>query len=295
MHFLSKALGVTLLISITAWILFLLGFSWPHYISQDSTQEFYIHDNYYFFVKSAKAQSIEILPRFCSFFLEPGHLASTCCFFIFINKFNIRQWYVLLMILAVILSFSLAGYVLLIISLISYLQLYGKHFKRNLIVCLSILIGIWMFFQSFNDGNNVVNERIISRLIFEDGEMVGNNRFSMLFEKKFQKLIKTEDVYFGAQRHLSKIDYKYNWMDGSAGWKRCIAMYGIIGTFLILIFYLSYLLSIWSYSGFLFFIIFFIANCIRDYPLREYWLYTYLLAIPILQRQYKDFKTKNIN
>jgi hypothetical protein len=290
MNFCSKALGIMLLISIPAWILYLLDFSWSHYISQDSGIDFYIHANYYFFVVSARAQDIIAVQRFCSFFLEPGHLATTCCFFLFINKFNIRRWDVLLMLVAVLLSLSLAGYGLLIGAFIFYLILYNKHYKRYLSIFILLIVVLSVFFINLNEGNNVINKNIISRLVFEDGEMSGNNRFSPRFESHYHKYLKSDDMYWGILKEYSMIDNKYNWMDGSAGWKRYILMYGIIGTSLVLSFYLLLLWVKWSYAGFFFFIVFLVANCIRDYPLRQYWLYIYILALPLLQKQYWDFK-----
>ncbi|GHT77558.1 hypothetical protein AGMMS50262_18870 [Bacteroidia bacterium] len=288
-NFCSKTLGILLLISIPAWILYLLGFSWPHYVSQDCGIDFYIHANYYFFVVSAKPQDIIDIQRFCSFFLEPGHLATTCSFFLFINKFNIKRWEVLLMLVAVILSLSLAGYGLLIGAYIFYLILYNKNYKKYLLAFALLIAGLTVFFMNLNMGNNVINEKIISRLVFEDGEMSGNNRFTPRFESHYHKYLKSDDVYWGILKEFSTVDYKYNWMDGSAGWKRYIIMYGIIGTSLVLIFYLLLLCVKWSYAGFFFFIVFLVANCIRDYPLRQYWLYTYILALPLLQRQYMSF------
>jgi hypothetical protein len=288
--FCSKALGILLLISIPAWILYLLGFSWPHYVSQDSGMDYYVHTNYYYFIVSAKPIDLMIGQRFCSFFLEPGHLATTCCFFLFINKFNMRRWEVVLMFVAVLLSLSLAGYGLLIGGFIFYLILYNKNYKRYLLFFTILISVIMLFFVNFNKGDNVINESIISRLVFEDGEMSGNNRFTSNFESHYRKYLKSNDVYWGLQREFLMTDYKYNWMDSSAGWKRCIVIYGIVGTSLLLLFYLLLLLIKWSYTGFFFFIILLIANSIRDYPLRQYWLYTYILALPLLQKQYWNFK-----
>jgi hypothetical protein len=294
LNFCTKVLGIILLISIPAWILYLLGFSWSHYVSSDSGSEFYIHANYYFFVVSAKPQDIIDIQRFMSMFLEPGHLATICCFFLFINKFNFRRWEVWLMFIAILLSLSLAGYGLFIGGVIFYLILYNKHYKKYLSVFLLLIVILSVFFINLNEGDNVINEKIISRLVFEDGEMSGNNRFTQRFESHYAKYIKSDDIYWGIGQKLKSIDVKYNWLFASAGWKKNLVTHGIIGISMVLIFYFLLLFVKWSYAGFFFFIVFFIANCIRDYPLREYWLYTFILALPLLQRQYQNTKYKEM-
>lgn len=119
---------------------------------------------------------------------------------------------------------------------------------------LTLLGSLSIFFINLSDGENIVYEKIISRLEFENGEMKGNNRFSSTFESNYQEYLKTDKKYLGIGKEMASLDY--DWSIGSAGWKKLILKKGLIGSILILSFYILLLIDKWSKAGFAFFIIF---------------------------------------
>lgn len=285
----TKSLAVILAFSISGWFLFLAGIPLPHYTTYD-LGGFYTHTHFYLFLLNGEVEN-QIIYRFLSIFLEPGHLATTGCFLLFANKFNLKRWEIKLIFLAVLLSLSLAGYGLLIIGVFFSLILYHKHYFRYIILMLTLLGSLSIFFINLSDGENIVYEKIISRLEFENGEMKGNNRFSSTFESNYQEYLKTNKKYLGIGKEMASLDY--DWSIGSAGWKKLILKKGLIGSILILSFYILLLIDKWSKAGFAFFIIFFIAYLVRDYPLREYWLYIYIVSLPVLQSYKSPLTTKS--
>lgn len=273
----TKITAILIAISLFGWILFLVGVPLPNYYSD--TSEFYKHTSYYIFLLNG-TQATQIIPRFAGLFLEPGHLATTCCFLLFINKFNFKKWENIVLVLGIIFSLSLAGYGLLIGAALLNFILYAKHKIIYLFLFILFIIVLTITAINFNDGENIIYQRIISRLEFNNGEMAGNNRFTDEFESHYSRYIESNKKFWGmAQESKDNMSL----IIGSAGWKRFIYMQGIIGTVLVVIFYLIYLLKYWSLPGSCLLIICLVANIIRDYPLQEYWLYIYIFSIPLLK------------
>ena len=113
-----------------------------------------------------------------------------------------------------------------------------------------IFIGILMmlsanFFQYYNGGNNVINEKIISRLQYdEDKGISGNNRVSYTTDMYFASLLLSNDRWYGLGAET------INFINGGstgfgdfgsqirgAGFKIFILYNGLIGTILCIAFY----------------------------------------------------------
>lgn len=268
-------------ISLFFWILFLLGAPLPHYYSDTSV--FYQHTVYYFFLLNGQP-GFQIVPRFAGLFLEPGHVGTTCCFALFIERFNLKKSSSWIFLIAILLSFSLAAYGLLIGSLLLYLI---TKRKGIMYVGLSLfLFGIVVFVSiNINRGDNLLNNYIFSRLEIVDGGLAGNNRTSTVLENTYRRYIETDEKWFGAGRSVYESNSDVNLLVGSAGTKRFIYLYGIVGLSLVLLFFVFYALSSKSILSLSFLIVFIVANMIRDYPLKELWLYTYILSVPLFKER----------
>ena len=113
----------------------------------------------------------EVLPRFSGMFLEPGHVGSTSCLLLYVNKFNFKNKSNYIYLLSIIFSLSLAAYCLFFIGLCLYFYLKGKDLFKYLLI-LAVFAGIFTYIGlNYNRGNNVINEKILSRLIITDGEL----------------------------------------------------------------------------------------------------------------------------
>lgn len=275
----TRAIGIILAISLFGWVLYLLKIPMPHYTTYDGW--FYTHTNYYLFRVGGSPYEAAF-PRFCSMFLEPGHVATTCVFLLFANKFNMRKWELQLMLISILASFSLAGYVLLIIAGVAHTILFSKHKYLFLFVIISFLLGITILITTnINKENNVVYQLIISRLEYDESNdnIAGYNRYTKYFEANFNQYLKSSNKYTG----LGKTPEDQQWWRNSSGWKRLLVTQGIIGTTLIAFLYVFLFKQHYSKVSLYMLIIVVIANLIRDHCMREIWLYIYIFALPALQ------------
>jgi hypothetical protein len=282
-------LGVVLAISLFGWLLFLSNVPLPHYTTYDG--KFYVHTNYYLFLLNGYPGR-QLIPRFTSMFLEPGHLASTCALLLFINRYNLKRWENALMLIALLLSFSLAGYGLLIAGYGMHLITNSKRRVLHLTIFFLFVIAIVGITISASNTKNPVYTFIISRLEYDNstGEIAGDNRYSSRFETHYSLFIESKDKFFG----LGKLPEEDRWWINSAGWKRLLVTQGILGTVLIFLFYFIYFLNNRSLPGFELLALFIVSNMIRDHVLREYWLFMYIIAIQVLNPNALLYKKKLI-
>lgn len=236
-------------------------------------------DNFFFFLHNRgelQATANSIISRFCGPFLEPGHMALVCTLLLFANRYKMKEQPLLwILVAATILSFSLAGYVIMAVSL----MLLKIRNLVSMITIVSAFLGVWIFFGSiYNDGDNVVNNLILSRLEMDESKgIAGNNRTSTRTDYFYRQVIKENRHWYGV-RTWDKYAYK---IEGS-GYKIFILHNGVIGIAFI---FLLYLLLIAPKSNrryaisFLFLMV--IVFIQRSYPFWYSWLFSYVAGIGI--------------
>ena len=187
---------------------------------------------------------------------------------------------------------ELAAYGLLIGGVALYIFYNTKRGMIYVTVFSLFIAVVWIISINYNSGENYLNKRIFERLIFEDGEMMGANRTTDFFQTRFDRYVVSSDIWFGVGRDAfdAKGTSTTNILNGCAGWKRFYFLRGVVGCFLLLLFLFSYWRKYPSSKAGAFLILFLVANMIRDYPLREYFLFIYLLAIPVLYQRKVEFK-----
>lgn len=273
----SKVMASLLLISIIAYVLYLLGFHFP-YRDAEFADGFYSYKNYYFFMIDQRSL-LEIFPRFHSVFLEPGHLGSACVLLLLTQYGNWKKWYNIVLLIATLMTFSLAAYVLLTIIVFLNLWLQGKRVMYKLVVVVLMLTVVTIASFYYNNGNNLLHDLIILRLEINDGEMVGNNRTTADFETEFDNYITSSDVLTG--RDMPK------GMSGNSGYKVFIYENGLIGLVLVLLLYVSSMWYATNYKALIAtYIIAILAFVIRGYPL---W-YSNFIPLYIMAYMNKDEK-----
>lgn len=279
--FVAKTFAVLLIPSIFFFLLYLIGFSLP---CRDASfgDNHYSFTNYYFFMLDDRFLSM-IIPRFQSVFLEPGHLGSATTVLLMTQLGQWKKWWNVVLIVASVISFSLAAYAILIALTFLGLWTRRKHFVKKVVLVSAFIVAVCTSATFYNGGDNLVNNLILARLEVDDrtGEMIGNNRVDEGFEKEFDKFINTSDVWFG--RDMSKIANG----TGNSGYRVFIYQYGYVGLILLILFYGS------TFAGYTDFRCLILAVCIsllifwiRGYPL---WYSNY---IPILISVYKNFNNR---
>lgn len=263
----------------------LLMYMASHFVSLPSIGTF-VHSiyppflNHIFYLESTFDYGTFV--RFNAFFLEPGHQALLSTFLILANRFYFKKcpWLWILLI-AVIFSFSLAGYLLLFTG---YAFLKINSVGRGLIalLILAAVIGGAIYWSG---GNNAMNELIVRRLE-QDSEkgIKGNNRFTNNTDFTYTRATKSKDIWTGVKEktNISLIE--------GAGYKIYIINYGFIGVILSFLFYLSLVPPHPNYRYTISFLIVLILCFIqRSYPTWYSWLFPYVMGI-YLAREEKRHK-----
>jgi hypothetical protein len=280
-RFLTKSFAILLSISLFAWILFLLGISLPHFQTNFNDQQ-YLFDNYYLFLHNHKDMILPV-PRFSSVFLEPGQLGMMSSFLLCANRFDLKRKEILVIFIATIFTFSLAAYLLLLISASVYLTIYSKKPFRNFILWGLFLFTSYYFFANYNNGDNTINNLIFSRFESVNSEIVENNRFSEEMDVYFKRFINSEDLFSG----IGSLQYEKLFLGANAGYKVFLIQFGIIGTLSIFLFYLAVVLGKPTKMAWILLLVYILCFVQAAYPLWECELILFITAIPF-------FKSNNI-
>jgi hypothetical protein len=238
--------------------------------------DWYYYTNYYFFLLLDGALN-QIIPRFHSIFLEPGHLGTAVVLLLSTQLGKWKKWYNVVLLVALFVSFSLAAYGLL--TIIIFLHLWIKRKKILLRVAASLLLIAAVIGGSFlyNGGDNMLNTLIFMRLEVNDtgDDFKGNNRVSSTFETEYESYMQSSDIFFGR-----KVDNSI--MGGNAGYRVYIYTYGIVGLVLCYLFYIIAMHRAPDTRAFISMLILSLVNFwIRAYPLWfgffvPYYLFAYL-------------------
>lgn len=230
------------------------------------------YDNFIFFIKQQVLG--ETTYRFNGPFLEPGHQAMISGILLFANKFQFKEKPILWIILvAVLLSLSLAGYVILIIG---FLLLYIRSVSKLIGIGIGAVIITFFVTDIWNNGDNPVNLLIFSRLQYDDEKGIsGNNRTIAQTDFYFDKCVKDGTVWLGV-RTLKEESLKIR----GAGYKIFLLRYGIVSLALVALFYLLLITPgsnrRYAYSFFILMAFIFLQ---RAYPGWYSWLLPYVLGI----------------
>ncbi|MGC8823781.1 MAG: hypothetical protein ACP5PZ_04190 [Bacteroidales bacterium] len=290
LSFITNSVAILLLISIVAWILFLIGVPLPHKYTTFQNGK-YAYENYYFFLYNLKLQ-VFFLPRFSSVFPEPGNLAIVTIALILANNFKVNNWSGLILLMATFLSFSLAGYVLLLIAFIMHVIFFSKKPLRNSFFTLLAISVFVVFFKTYQSGQNPVNMLILERLKFEDNGIAGNNRTTFIFDEYFNKIVHSSDIITGIGAKAFASMYGV-FGRGVAGIKVFMVMHGILGVLLILLLYSIILIFYPTKSGLITVLTYFLFFYQNTYPLAEIFLIPLILSFPLYLKRKFELHEKN--
>lgn len=188
----------------------------------------YIFYNYFLYMEDA-AHVNDLIPRFHSVFLEPGHLGSTCAFLLAIQMDKWKRWYNVLIIIALLISLSLAGYLLLFAVVLLHLWMKRRQFIVKLVAAVIAITGIGTAAFFYDQGDNPLFVMIVSRLEVDDGEMSGDNRVSTDFQNEYEAFLHSPYIFFGK-------DFDYTTF-GNSGYKVFLFDFGLVGLVLVFLFY----------------------------------------------------------
>lgn len=229
---LTKTLACILVVSIPFYFLYLAGFPLPHSHIVPEDWE-YSFENYYFFLIDDRF-AFELIPRFHSVFLEPSHMGMACVALLYaqIGKWN--KWRCRLLFFAIVISFSLAAYLCLIVLLFSAAWMKGKAILGKIVLLLTLCTTVVVGSIFYNKGENLVNILIVQRLTTNDeGDLEGDNRTSELFTKEYDKMIDSGQFFVGkGMEGMERFG-----SSGNSGYRVYLYTYGLVTVFFLLVFF----------------------------------------------------------
>ena len=280
----AKSMALLLIPSMFFFMLYLLAFPLPsrNAVFGDNNYSFI---NYYFFMIDDRFLLV-LIPRFQSVFLEPGHLGTATSLLLMTQIGKWKRWWNVTLLIATIISFSLAAYAILISLIFLGLWIQRKNIIGKLLGAISLIAIVAVTATFYNDGDNLVNNLILARLEVDDktGEMVGNNRVDENFEREFDKFMESSDVLFG--RDMSRIPKG----SGNSGYRVFIYSNGLIGLILVVLLY-AFSFRAYEDKRYLVTVIFIslLIFWIRGYPL---WYSNFIPILATVYKVYTSSKTK---
>ena len=232
----TKWLALLLTVSFAAWVLWKCGTNLPHFryipnpelANEDSM---YVFQHYYFFLTFDYAYfNVNTIARFMAFFIEPGYLGTICLLFIAVNDFNFKNFYVLLLLIMMLISCSLAAYLIFCMTYLLDLLL-KKKYCFFLLLCI-VGISTLLFLLIYLPDDNIIHVYIFDRLFSEDG--IKYNRSTAEFDAYFfDEFLPSWSFLWGSEygielaKETRSVDYKM-----------FLVYYGLFG-------FLLYVLFLW--------------------------------------------------
>lgn len=245
LNFICKGLSW---IFIPGIILFIFSkyISIPGLIIQKGSNEDYTFINHLFqIVRLDLGYGSGAVGRFHSIFLEPGYLGSLLSFLLFAIRYDFSKWYGKVLLASLILSLSLAGYIITFIGYTLYLLSLEKSIGK-IIVFAMLTITVYFVSIDYNNGNNYINKMIIERLQYDEEKGIsGNNRTGAGTEFYYNQAIENGDIWLGlGSERVKQINggssYSAGYEDNirGAGYKVFFVTRGIISALCFLLFYI---------------------------------------------------------
>lgn len=167
-----------------------------------------MYRQYLFFVET---DQFRLMPRFFAYFDEPGVLGTISGMILLSQKFNLKKWYNVVLLIAGILSISMAFFIFAFAGL-----LLGRY-KYKWVVVIGV-IGLVITLSQID-----YLEPLFMRFTIEDNQLAGDNRTSDFFDQWFSSFMQTPDVWTGKGR-----GYAAYINEGGSSYKNIIVDYGII-------------------------------------------------------------------
>ena len=157
------------------------------------------------------------LPRLCGIFNEPGGLGTVCALLYAATYSYSKTYERVILLLAILLSFSVAGFLLIFIF-------YAFHYIRKgwkCVVPLGLLVAFMLIAPTIDWGDEYVNSFFARFEITNEG-IAGDDRVKPEFEKLYNDFWNSNAVFFGKGA-------TYGNDMGTSSYKNLLIQYGVIG------------------------------------------------------------------
>ena len=233
--FISKTISYIIIIGLVLNLVRLMGMSFfegiPIIYGTELGDYSYQFINYFFYLVNSYLGEDAI--RFQSVFLEPGYLGTLVAFLLFLNNYEFKKVHNIFLILGLVFSFSLAGYLVFATGYLLRLREIKKSIIKP-VVFIALLYSVMLIAPVVNGGHNYVNELIVERLQYdEDKFIIGNDRFHGDTDEVYESLFTNGGFLFGiGGDRFKRFDIS------GAGYKIFIIQHGIVPYILFMLFYI---------------------------------------------------------
>ena len=224
LSFVTKGFAILLFVSLVFYVFFLFGISTTPTIIQYIDGR-YVSFNYLFFI--VRIDVVDFY-RFQSIFMEPGHLTMGLVPLIMANRFDLRNKYVLLLFIVELFTFSLAGYITMLIGYLLF-NFTFRRLKYILVGFLFLCVAVLIFDKTGN--SEILDKFLWNRLEFSNRDISGNNRTTEEFNRVYEGVINS------SYRWLGKNNVDIESFGGNSGYKKFIVTNGLIGLLAVLLLY----------------------------------------------------------
>lgn len=285
--FTLKSIALILLPGMVLHIILLVVGILPVPVIEHPGNSVYKFFNYWILLRGSALYEAEGI-RFQSIFLEAGYTGTMLAFLLYLGRFNFKKKENIVILIGLLLTLSLAGYLIAIIGYFIYLRSQNVNILQQ-VKYLFLLLLVCFVSTQYNDGHNIINEKILERLKFDEKKGIkGNNRTGETADYYYERFLQTGDLWTGiGHSNLKRIndsnadESNFNTQIRGAGYKIYFITNGIITAIFYLMFY--YFLGPCSFkrrhlymNGFLILIIItFIGSA---YPSSFSWIIPYLLG-----------------
>lgn len=261
----------------------------PYALGEDiflRNPEYCIRENYIFYMYAPDFYGI----RFNGPFVEPGHLGMMSAFLLFCNKFDFSKKYNVIILVALILSFSLAGYILAFIGNLMIRFYKGILRPRKMITYFfSFFIVIALSYQLTKD-NPLFQELIFNRIELNDERGIeGNNRTSIEMGEYNDRMWTSGDIGLILSGYSERDwDEIVESNGGFTGTGIIVAMVrrGLLGIMAMMFFYIIFLsFSTDKRFAFMAFVFVFLMFIQRTYPFWFSWIICYAYGITLFEQE----------
>lgn len=204
-------------IGIIVYLMYMVSFPFPYrvvnYYSEYFQGSYIDYGLSYIFVYSGSV-------RLCGLFNEPGYFGTILALILCVERLNLKKKSTWIFLIAGLLTFSLAFFLLLAI----YLVFLSRN-RPVLMVLLIIAIIVYLFILPNITFENPEVQRFINRFMIENGSLAGDNRSNIHVDNTLSKVLNSSDAFWGyGGGYTSAADF------GSIStYKSYVIDYGVIG------------------------------------------------------------------
>lgn len=281
LRILTNIVAVIVLFSLPFWLIHVFIFELPTYGTIDISEmkgAAYVLNNHFLFLTY---DGLDFF-RFYSVFDEPGVLGTLSAFILFGNRFNMKRWQNIVILLGGIFTYSMAFYVL---TLLGYF--YCNLFSIKKIISSLLIFACLTFVLVFLLKDDLAFSLSVIERFQDFGLNRIENRTGEVINEHFMKMLYSPLILFGEGpsfliEHSNEV---------GASYKLFIIEYGFLGVSALFFMYYS-LIPIKNRDTLFFLFLFSLSFLQRPYAFTSWQLVIFAMVIASLNRNYTNYIVK---